>query len=39
MNNLQLNPCSACMKKYDIKDINNINQCCYDTAAAFDSSC
>ena len=35
MNNLELNPCSACMKKYDIKDINNINQCCYDTAAAF----
>jgi hypothetical protein len=35
MSNLELNPCSACMKKYDIKDINSINQCCYDTAAAF----
>lgn len=31
----KVNPCSACLKKYDIKDINNINQCCYDTYAAF----
>lgn len=35
MNNFRLNPCAACMKKYDITDINNINQCCYDTFAAF----
>lgn len=31
----KVNPCSACLKRYDIKDFNNINQCCYDTYAAF----
>ena len=30
-----INPCSSCTKKYGIKDINNINQCCYDTLGAF----
>jgi hypothetical protein len=35
MNNFELNPCAACMQKYDPKDINSINQCCYDTFAAF----
>jgi hypothetical protein len=32
---LTLNPCAACRKKYDITDINNINQCCYNTLSAF----
>ena len=31
----EVNPCEACRKRYDITDINNINQCCYDTFAAF----
>lgn len=30
-----INPCSSCTKKYGILDINNINQCCYDTLGAF----
>ena len=38
MSNFKLNPCGACMKKYDITDINNINQCCYDTFAAFSGA-
>jgi hypothetical protein len=38
MSNFRLNPCAACMKKYDITDINNINQCCYDTFAAFSGA-
>ncbi len=33
-----IDPCSACLKKYDIKDINNINHCCYNTLAAFANS-
>ena len=35
MSNFQLNPCDACIKAYGIDDINNINQCCSDTYAAF----
>lgn len=33
-----IDPCSACLKKYDAKDINNINHCCYNTLAAFANS-
>lgn len=32
----KINPCNACKKNYDIKDINNINQCCYDTLGAYE---
>jgi hypothetical protein len=31
----KINPCKGCKKNYDIKDINNINQCCYDTLGAY----
>ena len=30
-----IDPCSSCVSKYGITDINNINQCCYDTIGAF----
>ena len=30
-----INPCDACINTYDIKDINNINQCCSNTYSAF----
>ena len=33
--NFRLDPCSACKKRYDITDINNINSCVVETAAAF----
>jgi len=36
--NYKINPCKACKKNYDIKDINNINQCCVDTLAAFEGA-
>ena len=36
--NYKINPCKACKKNYDIKDINNINQCCVDTLAAFEGT-
>ena len=36
--NFKINPCKACKKNYDIKDINNINQCCVDTLAAFEGA-
>lgn len=32
----KINPCQACKNKYDVHDINNINQCCYDTLGAFE---
>jgi len=32
----KINPCNACKKNYDIKDINNINQCWYDTLGAYE---
>ena len=34
----KINPCKACKKNYDIKDINNINQCCYDTLGAYEGA-
>lgn len=37
-NNFKINPCKACKKNYDITDINNINQCCYDTLGAFEGA-
>ena len=37
-NNYKINPCKACRKNYDISDINSINQCCYDTLAAFEGT-
>jgi len=30
--------CKGCKKNYDIKDINNINQCCFDTLNAFEGT-
>ncbi len=33
---IKINPCKACKQKFDITDINNINQCCYDTLGAFE---
>lgn len=35
--NYKINPCHACMEKYKKNncDINNINNCCYETLAAF----
>lgn len=38
VNNYKINPCNACRKNYDISDINSINQCCYDTLAAFEGT-
>lgn len=40
MSELSLNPCKACLDKFNSGDcdINNINQCCYDTLAAFNGS-
>jgi len=35
MNNIKIDPCSACLEYYDITDINNINSCCYNTLGAF----
>jgi hypothetical protein len=35
MNNIKIDPCSACLDYYDITDINNINSCCYNTLGAF----
>ena len=35
MNNIKIDPCSACLNYYDITDINNINSCCYNTLGAF----
>ena len=37
-NTFNINPCSACRKNYDITDINDINQCCYDTLGAFEGA-
>lgn len=36
--NFKINACKACKNNYDIKDINNINQCCYDTLGAFEGA-
>ena len=36
MDNYKINPCKACLKNFDVKDINNINQCCYNTLGAFE---
>lgn len=35
--NISINPCKACLNKFSPgkSDINNINQCCYETLAAF----
>jgi hypothetical protein len=33
-----INPCEACKNNFDIKDINDINQCCYDTLGAFEGA-
>ena len=33
-----LNPCKSCKQNYNIKDLNSINQCCYDTLNAFEGS-
>jgi hypothetical protein len=30
-----INSCKACKKNYDIKDINSINSCCFETLGAF----
>lgn len=27
------NPCESCLKKYDLKDLNDINNCCYQNCA------
>ena len=35
-NKFKINSFKACKKNYDITDINNINQCCYDTLKAFE---
>lgn len=37
-NKFKINSCKACKQNFDITDINNINQCCYDTLAAFEGS-
>jgi len=37
-NKFKINPCKACKKNYDITDINNINQCCYDTLSSFEGN-
>lgn len=34
----KINSCKACKMNYDIKDINNINQCCFDTLNAFEGT-
>jgi hypothetical protein len=38
--NYEINPCKACVDKFKSGkcNINNINQCCYDTLAAFSGS-
>ena len=33
---IEINPCIGCRTRYDIKDINNMNSCCAETAAAFE---
>ena len=40
MNKFNINPCKSCLDKYNkgYCDINNINQCCYDTLAAFKNT-
>ena len=35
-NNYKINPCKSCRQNYDLTDINSINQCCYNTLAAFE---
>lgn len=37
-NTYEINPCEACKKNFDITDINDINQCCYDTLGAFEGA-
>lgn len=34
---VEIDPCTACQKRYEKGgcDVNNINNCCYDTLAAF----
>lgn len=34
----KINPCKACLEKFDRGDVNNINNCCYDTLTAFSNS-
>lgn len=31
----RINPCKACVAKYGLKDINQVNSCCVETASAF----
>lgn len=32
---MNVNPCSACSLRYDKTDINNLNDCCFQTCAQF----
>ena len=40
MTDFIINPCSSCIKKLDSEncDVNEINQCCYETLNAFEGS-
>jgi hypothetical protein len=33
--NYQINPCNACKSKYPIKDLNNINECCFNIVSRY----